>query len=476
MPTLLAGLCALALASPVQAAKYRVVSRFKGEGFTHSSAVPLIQGTNGAIWGTTPRGSGYGQIFWIFPYDNTPIVLAPLGQDKTIKYPQGGLMLGGDGLYYGVTEPLRNPLSPPRVFAFNGDSYRFEEVTPLVEGWKTSAPPIWAPEAGDNPGGSVPMFYGVASDSRGGVVFRQRSGQNLETLADLKPASTGSDPLGPLRLASDGKFYGTASSGGQYAQGTVFSIQASPAPKITKIYDFCRDATCGGTPNGPLALGWDGALYGTTQDGGNQGHGTVFRIQPGQPAQFIHSFDDKNQGWKPSTGLVLGSNGKLYGTTSTAGPNDKNCGTIFSLSPDYINAPTTWTFKVEHAFNGNAGCAPISQPMVHSNGRIYGMTAGPAKALLYELDVGAKPAVVPVQQGAQEGTAISLLGQGLSNVTSVTIGRVTTREFRVVNDTYMTVVVPEQSGFPVMAEARVTLNDGSEIGGAAPVVILPIPD
>ena len=60
VPTLLAGLCALALASPVQAAKYRVVSRFKGEGFTHSSAVPLIQGTNGAIWGTTPRGGGYG--------------------------------------------------------------------------------------------------------------------------------------------------------------------------------------------------------------------------------------------------------------------------------------------------------------------------------------------------------------------------------------------------------------------------------
>ena len=474
VPVLLAGLCTVSLTPPVHAAQYKILARFQGEGFTHNSAVPLIQGTNHFLVGTAPRGASYGEIFMIDPSSpNSRVYFA--FRPGAIKYPQGGLMLGGDGLYYGTTEPLRTPTKTPQmIFDFNGDMNTFDPVLPLVEGWKMLAPPIWAPEAGDSITDSVPVLYGVASDSRGGAVFRLVAARGMETFP-LNPNSTGSDPQGPLRVASDGNLYGTAQSGGKYALGTVFALQVNPSTNLSKVYDFCRDQACGGSPNGPLVLGWDGALYGTTREGGDQGHGTVFRLVPGQPAQFIHSFDDKNQGWKPSTGLVLGSDGKLYGTTSMAGPNNNNCGTMFSLSPDSRLAPTAWTFKVEHAFTPKGGCAPTSQPVLHSNGRIYGMTTGPAKAVLYELDVGAKPTIVAIQQGAKRGATIGILGQGLSSATQVIIGKLPAR-FQVNDDVYMSVTVPNDPDLPALSDITVSLKGGGDVTAAAPFVVFPNSD
>ncbi len=82
----------------------------------------------------------------------------------------------------------------------------------------------------------------------------------------------------------------------------------------------------------------NGALYGTTQNGGGSaGSGTVFQLAP--PATsggawtetVLHSFTGQNgDGAKPVAALVM-SAGVLYGTTSKGGTAGK--GAVFAVAP-----------------------------------------------------------------------------------------------------------------------------------------------
>lgn len=87
------------------------------------------------------------------------------------------------------------------------------------------------------------------------------------------PLADGSAP-DALIQGSDGNFYGTTTDGGQYDRGTVFSITLEG--EETVLYSFAGGATDGARPQG-LVEGSDGAFYGTTSDGGT---GTCARPQP----------------------------------------------------------------------------------------------------------------------------------------------------------------------------------------------------
>src|SRR5215472_4836221 len=79
---------------------------------------------------------------------------------------------------------------------------------------------------------------------------------------------------------SDGNFYGTTQQGGAYGGGTVFSL--TPTGTLTVLYSFCAQVNCpdGGQPSSGLIQGLDGNFYGTTQIGGTNSNpgGTVFKI------------------------------------------------------------------------------------------------------------------------------------------------------------------------------------------------------
>ena len=80
--------------------------------------------------------------------------------------------------------------------------------------------------------------------------------------------SYGNGPVGGLTLAPNGKLYGTAEQGGANGVGVLFSID--PATNIyTKVYDF--NGTNGIYPTGrSLTLASNGKLYGTTYQGGQR--------------------------------------------------------------------------------------------------------------------------------------------------------------------------------------------------------------
>ena len=108
-------------------------------------------------------------------------------------------------------------------------------------------------------------------------------------------------------------------------------------------------------PIAGLVQGSDGDFYGTTSAGGT-GFGAIFKITSAGTLTTLYSFKGVAEGAGPEASLVQGSDGNFYGTTSQGGTN--NAGTIFQLIP-----PCTYTLStglVMVAAIGDAGTFAIN--------------------------------------------------------------------------------------------------------------------
>jgi len=171
----------------------------------------------------------------------------------------------------------------------------------------------------------------------------------------------GTFPQAALMQATDGNFYGTTQQGGTDTVGTVYRITAQGA--LTTLHSFGGPE--GYRPNASLVQGTDGNLYGTTEAGGTSEFGTVFKITPGGEQTTLHSFSGPD-GQIPFGGLVQGANGNFYGTTSGGNNGD---GTVFEITP-------AGTLTVLHSFDGTDGTHPYSTLAQGINGNFYGTTFG----------------------------------------------------------------------------------------------------
>jgi uncharacterized repeat protein (TIGR03803 family) len=128
----------------------------------------------------------------------------------------------------------------------------------------------------------------------------------------------------------DGTFYGTTESGGDNIYGTVF--KATPAGDVTVLYSFKGGKTDGAGPQTALIYA-GGALWGTTGNGGREGlYGTIFKVTLDGQETVVHKFDtlDGPDGSVP-LGNLIKVGGRLYGTTYGGGAN--GTGTVFEIKP-----------------------------------------------------------------------------------------------------------------------------------------------
>jgi uncharacterized repeat protein (TIGR03803 family) len=180
------------------------------------------------------------------------------------------------------------------------------------------------------------IFYGTAGygEQGNGTIFKIKSGKvsSFYNFCNQTNCADGLQPLGPLTIGKDGNFYGTTfgqpSESWATKYGTVFSI--TPRGRLTTLYAFCTQVNCtdGAYPTAGLVQGTDGNFYGTTTMGGTNDDGTIFQVTPQGVLTVLHSFSGSD-GSDPSGGLIQASNRLFYGSTSTGGSGNK--GTIYSL-------------------------------------------------------------------------------------------------------------------------------------------------
>jgi uncharacterized repeat protein (TIGR03803 family) len=174
-------------------------------------------------------------------------------------------------------------------------------------------------------------------------------------------------PSAGLIQGSDGNFYGTTVAYGSVGAGTAFRL--SPAGVETALWGFGTVGDGNNPQQSGLVQGIDGNFYGTTFWGGSNNGGTVFKITPGGVETVLYNFGSTGDGINPWAGVIQGSDGSFYGTTSSGGIN--NGGTVFKVTAAGLET-VLWNFDFVSV--GNAG--PYGGVIQGSDGSFYGTTSG----------------------------------------------------------------------------------------------------
>jgi uncharacterized repeat protein (TIGR03803 family) len=409
---------ALLYTATVSAQTYKDIFDF--DGTTHGCCPQypnaMAQGQDGNLYGTTPTGgsSNVGTIFKITPTGTLTVLFNfDITHGST---PNGGLILGVDGNLYGTTE--------------HGGAHAFGNIYKITPtGTLTVLYDFTGGKDGGNPLGPLVLgtdgnFYGT---SYPGVAFKMSS-KGIFTFLNKTPSIS----YGPLTQATDGAFYGTTEFGGTGSLGTVFKVLGK---KVTTLFSF--DTIHGSFPFGGLVQASDGNFYGTTSAGGSGNAGIIFKITPTGTITVLISFDSAHpiNGYLAYGGLVLGTDGNLYGSTIFGGSGGN--GTLFKIT-------TAGAYTVLSNFDTTHGAGAYATPLQHTNGKIFGLSArggASGKGVAYILDNGIAPFVALTTTVGLVGKSVGILGGGFTGTTSVKFNGASAN-FTVVSDTYLTAKVP----------------------------------
>jgi uncharacterized repeat protein (TIGR03803 family) len=367
------------------------------------SVAGLIEGSDGLLYGTTEEGgdSGRGTIFRLDKHGDNFAVLKSFSGAADGAYPEARLLQSSDGLLYGTTSG-GGTNDCGVVFRMAPDGSGF---TPLSWFYGTN---------GANPEGTLleasdGLLYGTTSsggNTNVGTFFRlNKDGSGFKVLKSLVSIpvnfgtlsqTNGKSPCAGLEEGTNGVLLGLMSAGGTNTTGAILSLNKD-GTGYRVLYQFGAYATTNArSPAGELLLGRDGRLYGTTSDGGADAAGTVFRIdQNGSNYAVLASLSGL---LSPAAGLLEASDGALYGTTQAGG--DFGAGAVFKLQKD----GTGFTVLKSFAPTGTDGQSPYATVIAGSNGFLYGTTR--------------------LGGGLGAGTVFALRfdGRGYRNVSSFTTG------------------------------------------------------
>lgn len=187
----------------------------------------------------------------------------------------------------------------------------------------------------------------------------------FQTLLSFPDISNGPErPYATVIQGSDGALYGTSSEGGSVGGGTVYKLNTDGSG-LQVLHSFPGASGDGAQPGRALIQGADGKLYGTTDYGGS-GSGTAFSLNTdGSQYAILHVFGAADGG-QPT--LIQGKDGALYGTAVDGGSAD--LGTVFKLNTDGSG------FQVLHNFTGSSddGENPCWGLLQGRDGVLYGTT------------------------------------------------------------------------------------------------------
>ena len=119
-------------------------------------------------------------------------------------------------------------------------------------------------------------------------------------------------------LHAQTQLWGTTEEGGSMKYGTIFSADAN-GNNLQTVYSF--DYTNGSMPLGNLIMGANGHLYGVCELGGYGDSCCIFEFDPvtGTNTDVYDYFQATINGWDALSGLMIGADGKFYGTCLLGG-------------------------------------------------------------------------------------------------------------------------------------------------------------
>ncbi len=314
-----------------------------------SGGSPLLQASNGKLYGTTIYG-GLNNVGVIFEYNLSTGVYTNLFDfsDSNGTFPNGGLMQARNGKLYGVT--LSGGIYD------GGIIFEYEIITNTFQVLNN-----FGTEDGYSPNSSLVevdsgKFYGTTSQGGAnnyGTIYEINILNDTITILYDGSTSTGHSARS-LTLASNGNLYGLVDYfGPDTSWGAIFEYNFT-TETYTNKYHFQKPS--GWKPVSITAMS-DEYLYGVTQDGGANNGGVIFVYDYTFNAYAnIYDFVKNATGYNPRGGLLQSSNGKMYGTTHRGGLFDN--GVIF----EFDRTGNTYTKKID--FDNVTGFPPEGDNLI----------------------------------------------------------------------------------------------------------------
>jgi uncharacterized repeat protein (TIGR03803 family) len=258
------------------------------------------------------------------------------------------------------------------------DLYDFCSQPGCIDGADPFGPLVWDKKGnlygttgygGENGAGTV---FELSPQVGGSCPSGSYSGHGwCETVLLSFNSSNGSYPVAGL-LINGGNLYGTTENGGAFGYGSIFKVTGKGA--VETLYSFCALPDCadGAHPSGRLRMDDLGNLYSNTYSGGAYNAGTIFRLSPSGAETVLYSFCSQpgcTDGEEPVASLVRDRRTNLYGTTQIGGIS--SYGIVFKLAP---NGEET----VLYSFCSQNGCTDGANPagdlIGDKKGNLYGTT------------------------------------------------------------------------------------------------------
>lgn len=290
----------------------------------------VIQASDGFLYGTTYFGGtdNGGTIYRLSTNGSSYSILHRFTNSPDGANPYAGLIQGQDGALYGTT--YGGGSGPGTVFKIDMDGNHCE-VLHSFQNFVDATQPFGRLAQGNNG-----MLYGTTYAGGPyviGTVFQiDTNGLNYSVLHSFDGAMDGFSPECGLLVGLDGWLYGTTVSGGNLSsgRGTVFKLNTNGSG-FAVLHTFTNSPD-GAYSYGRMVQGDDGYLYGVTSWGGNTNSGTIFRVNTnGASYSVLHHFhgDDGSQPW---AGFTVG-NGVFYGTALMGGAGGFGTVYRFALPP-----------------------------------------------------------------------------------------------------------------------------------------------
>lgn len=303
------------------------------------------------------------------------------------------------GLFQGVTFDAKGNLYSVTNGGGDYNHGTIFQLTPGAHGWSLTTLHSFNGQDGGTPNGGLIFdaagnMYGTSPSGgiyNGGNVFEMSPGSRGWTFQDLYDfcqvyhCPDGGSPT-PVVLDSKGRLYGAVAAGGVYGRGGVFRLLPGAGNWTESvIYSFGKRPYDAFIPYAAPIFDKASNLYGTTNFGGTNGVGTVFRLERaaggGWKERLLYDFCSAGfplckDGMRPYAGVIFDAAGNLYGTTTQGGGNkcgETTCGTVFRLAP--TQGGGSWKHKVLYAFpKPENGSFPTGGVILDKAGNLYGAT------------------------------------------------------------------------------------------------------
>jgi uncharacterized repeat protein (TIGR03803 family) len=359
------GACAVAAsllaltAGTAQARQFRVIHQFdNNRGNAPYGDIALAR--DGTVYGTTSAGGEFDLgVLWVYYPDRRKFYAVHyFGSGADGADPVGGVAVDSKGRVFGTTAAGGD--------AGVGTVFEWQKRT----GYKLLASAVPGPGGNGLQGapavGPDGLIYGTAAQGGDatcdcGTVWRLDEAAQALVAVHAFIGSDGANPKGPPTF--DGTLLrGGTDGGGPDGTGNPFAMDTdgSDFTLIDNMTGAKRFVS--GQVRDPA-----GNLWGVTErDGkGKCRCGALYRIDPDGNLTIVHQFHGPD-GDTPSGTPVIGIDGKIYGAATFGGNGDH--GTLWSVDP------TTLAFEVVHDFTGADGEHPSSRLVLGPDGRLYGAT------------------------------------------------------------------------------------------------------